>query len=270
MLTKTMPALFKADGDAPGVFEAIVSVFNNVDLIGDVVLLGAFADVSKDAELEPVPVVWSHMWQDPMSHIGKLLDHRELPPGDAMLPETLKLLGGWWTKGAVDLEPLDADGPNRLAAQVSRLLAMRRVREFSFAYDILDGGSGERDGKRVFELRKLDVFEVGPTLKGMNPATELIDAKRFLERLAVEVHDRTKAGRVLSAANEDNLREAAKLIGNVLAKLDADNETASDDDGKAEEPAGAKAEDLGADGGAVDAPIRRQTVRMLADLAALD
>lgn len=272
MLTKTCPAYFKAATDGSGTFEAVVSVFNNVDLIGDVVLLGAFADVPNDPDNEPVPVVWSHSWQDPYAHIGKLLDHAELAPGDARLPERLKALGGWWNMGAVDLEPLSGDEPNRLAAQVSRLLTTRRVREFSFAYDIIDGAAGERNGERVFELRKLNVFEVGPTLKGMNPDTALIDAKRYLERLAVEVHDRTKAGRVLSAANEDALREAAKLIGGVLSKLDSDAAAEADDDGgKAEEPAGAKAEDhVDANLTETPGPMSPATVRVLADLAAFD
>jgi uncharacterized protein len=270
MLVKTFPADFKAATDGSGTFEAIVSVFNNVDLIGDVVLLGAFADVPNDPENEPVPVVWSHSWQDPFAHIGALLDHAELAPGDGRLPAKLANLGGWWTKGGIDLEPTSEGGPARLAEQVTKLLRTRRVREFSFAYDIVDGGSGERDGKRVFELRKLDVFEVGPTLKGMNPATELLDAKRWLERLTVEVHDRTKAGRVLSAANEDALREAAKLITGVLSKLDSGDDTATDDDGKAEEPAGAKAEDHVDDGTAPPAPMSPASVRVLADLAAFD
>jgi len=68
-------ASFKALNDAPGTFEAIVSVFGNVDLQGDRTMPGAFKDTiakwrAKDA---PVPVVWSHEWLNPDAHVGYVL-----------------------------------------------------------------------------------------------------------------------------------------------------------------------------------------------------
>lgn len=171
---KTFPAHVKAiaPDDTSGTFEAIVSVFGVVDSYGDVVMPGAFAeDLERwKSSGNPIPVVWSHQWSDPDSHIGEVLEAAELMPGDARLPAELKEFGGLWVKGRNDLgEPK--------AAKVHRLMKGRRIRQFSFAYDVLDGAPAERDGKAVYELRKLAVLEVGPTLIGVNRSTELLAAK---------------------------------------------------------------------------------------------
>lgn len=176
MRTKAFPAHVKAageqDGLAAGQFEAIVSVFGNVDHGGDVVLPGAFSRSLAEwkAAGDPIPVIWSHQIGDPDSHIGVVLDAAELLAGDERLPEKLRANGGLWVRGQLDL-----DEPR--AAKVHRLLKGRRVKQFSFSYDIRDGALGERDGRDVYELRDLDLFEVGPTLLGMNAATDLVGAK---------------------------------------------------------------------------------------------
>ena len=176
MRTKAFPAHIKAageqDGLQPGQFEAIVSVFGNVDHGGDVVMPGAFSRslAGWKTSGDPIPVIWSHQIGDPDSHIGVVVDAAELLAGDERLPEKVRDLGGLWVRGQLDM-----DEPK--AAKIHRLLKGRRVKQFSFSYDVAEGAWGERDGERVFELRDLDVFEVGPTLLGMNAATDLVAAK---------------------------------------------------------------------------------------------
>lgn len=159
MKTKTYQAQVKAtdDGDA-GTFEALVSVFGNVDHAGDRVMPGAFAkSLERWSESgDPIPVVFSHRWDDLDAHIGKVLQAEETDDG---LLVTAQL----------DVEEDEA------AAKVHRLLKDRRIREFSFAYDVLDEKKAD-DGAN--ELLELDVIELGPTLKGMNPETVLVGAKR--------------------------------------------------------------------------------------------
>ncbi|MGK5729718.1 HK97 family phage prohead protease [Streptomyces sp. URMC 124] len=202
MLTKDAPARVKAAGEGDGLgageFTAIVSVFGNEDSVGDVVMPGAFADDLarwKDSG-DPIPVIWSHDWSDPFSHIGHVTDAREAA-------------GGLLVTGQLDLD-------NPKAQQVFRLLKGRRVTQFSFAYDIEDGGWGERDGREVYELRKLKIHEVGPTLVGANQETELLAAK------AAGLARGAKAGRVLSQKNFDTLTEAYNAIGEVLAAAEPD------------------------------------------------
>lgn len=176
MKTKAFAAHIKAAGEPDGLdagqFEAIVSVFGNVDHGGDVVMPGAFSRTlaAWKAAGDPIPVIWSHQIGDPESHIGVVLDAEELLAGDERLPEKLRDNGGLWVRGQLDL-----DEPR--AGKVHRLLKGRRVKQFSFSYDVADGAWGDRDGQKVYELRDLDLYEVGPTLLGMNASTDLVAAK---------------------------------------------------------------------------------------------
>ena len=165
---KAVRAQFKAVTDAPaGTFEAIVSVFGNVDLGGDRVVPGAFTRTLADwnASGDPIPVIWSHEWDDPMSHIGYVEQAEERPEG-------------LYVRARLDVDN------NERAAYVARLLKERRVREFSFGY-FAKGWRDTDDEEygRVRELTEIDLFEVGPTLLGMNPETVLLEAaSRFAEK----------------------------------------------------------------------------------------
>lgn len=158
-------ASFKVADRSKGTFEAIVSVFGNIDVDNDIVLPGAFADSLKSWEEsgDPIPVIWSHMWNDPFAHIGKVTEAVETKDG-------LQITG-----------QLDVEKP--FAAQVYDLMAERRIKEFSFAYDVIEA---DRKGA-IRELKKLNVWETGPTLKGANPETQLIGVKAMAAAMEAEV-----------------------------------------------------------------------------------
>lgn len=199
MQVKSFPAAIevKADAtpDAPhGEFTALVSVFGNVDLGGDRVMPNAFAkSIAKIAEQgKTLPVVWSHDFGTAESFIGKALEVTEDPER------------GLIVRGAF------FDTPR--AQTVRTLLNERVVSEFSFAYNVVDERKAD-DG--ATELLELDLIEVGPTIRGMNPATQLLDAKGALT-------ENLKTGRTLSTKNENKIRDAVALLDEVLATLDQD------------------------------------------------
>lgn len=199
---KSFRAEIKAYDTATGVVEAIVSVFNNVDLGGDRVVPGAFSKTLQEWQTkgDPIPVIWSHEWDDPTSHIGIVTDIAERPEG-------------LWTKMLLDVEA------NPKAAYVARLLKQRRVTQFSFGYYTRDSKMvTDADGTPVRELLDIELFEVGPTLLGMNPATQLLEAASRSIRDA-------KAGRVLSGKNEEALVQARDLIDGVLSQLAVNDDT---------------------------------------------
>lgn len=240
MLIKSCPVLLKAVGDEQeGVFEAIVSVFGNKDSYGDVIIPGAFAESLAEwsAKGDPIPVYWSHRMDDPDYNIGHVLEGKELLPGDTALPERLRDLGGLWVKVQLDL-----DEDAKKSRQVYRLLKGRRVTQFSFAYDVLDAAwAKSEDLGEYFELRKLHIYEVGPTPIGANQETDLLAVKTAADA-ANHLAAGMKAGRTLSAKNESELRTAHESIGRVLNALEPDDQEKASGAAaaKTEEPTRAK------------------------------
>jgi len=230
---KAAPVQIKAagtdDGLQEGQFRALVAVFNNVDSVGDMILPGAFTKTLEDwsASGNAIPVLWSHRMDDPEFIIGQVLDAKETDAG-------LEVLG--------QLDVPDG-GPKAKAAY--QALKGRRTSQFSFAYDVIEGGPVEKDGQEYNELRELKLYEVSPTQVGANQATELLGIKTDVIHLDLDL----KAGRVLSAKNEttlrdavDSLESAAKQIKSVLAAIDSGS--SGEDDGKATTPT-SKASDTG-------------------------
>lgn len=205
MHAKTLPVKVKATDDAgEGVVEALVATYDT-DSIGDRIVPGAFAATLKEwaDSGQSIPFIWSHMHDDLDAYLGDVLEAKEVDEG-------------LWVKAQIDME-------DERARKAYRLIKGGRVRNYSFAYEVRD--SEEKDGENL--LKDLKVFEVGPTLIGMNQNTRTLVAKR-----AGEVHQ--KVGRVLSNANEQSLREAHDAIGRVLAQLASDDDGEdADDDGKA-------------------------------------
>lgn len=170
MKHKTMPATITDAED--GVFEAVVSVFDNKDHGGDIVRPGAFTkSLEHWAKAEaPIPVYWSHRLDDPTMNIGEVIEAKELTSGADMpgwVNDWVKEHGGLYVKARLD--------DFGMGKQVQHLMKQRRVKQFSFTYDVIrEQRSKDNDANEL-----LDVFlhEVGPTPLGMNPLTELISAK---------------------------------------------------------------------------------------------
>src|SRR5690606_4089047 len=119
VLTKDAPALrvkTTGEGLADGQFDALVSVFGNVDSYGDVVQPGAFATTLKawGESGYKIPVYWGHNLSDPDFNIGEVISAEETDRGLQVRAQ------------------LDVDSPK--GAQVYRLLKGGREQEFSFGY----------------------------------------------------------------------------------------------------------------------------------------
>lgn len=217
--TMAVKAAGEADGTPDGQFEAIVATYD-LDSYGDRIIPGAFKETLAEwkAKGDPIPVIWSHMSFDPDCHIGTVMEAAERDEG-------------LWVKAQLDME-------QPKAAQVYRLLKSRRVTQFSFAFDVEEGAWVEpQDEAPFYELRKMKLYEVGPCLIGVNQETELLTVKAAdgrdvrIEmqgptpdqaasiRAAVEAVVGAKAGRVLSAKNEESLKGALNKIGDGVADV---------------------------------------------------
>lgn len=212
----------KADAGEQGIVEAIVSVFGNVDLVGDRVVKGAFTKTIADWKAANgrgkfLPFTDGHDWSRE-GRIGKVLQMAERDEG-------------LWVKAQLFMG-------QESARDVFTQIKEGVVGEFSFAYDVLKEKSAE-DGAN--ELLQLDILDAAAAVHGANPATRLLAVKSKGE----------KVGRTLSAKNESLFREAidgirAKVedLSNVLATLGNSPQESAGAEGKAEEPEHqAKAED---------------------------
>jgi len=183
-----------------GQFEAAVSVFGNVDLDGDRVHKGSFQRAIKNQS--PPPIVWSHTWSIPP--IGNSLDWAEKTVGQTEL---------LWLKGELFVGEGDKHqyADMAYAAMRSRDGRPPALNQFSFAYDVPEGMAEKAledvDGKQrnVTNLKELyPVYEVGPCLRGVNPATFTMQPPK-----AREVVLAIKAGEV----DIDELKELLGLTG---------------------------------------------------------
>lgn len=212
---KVTPAA-KGSGDPEGTFEALVSVFGNTDHGGDVVEAGAFTKTLHEWALKerPIPLVWSHKYNEVENFIGEILEIKEIDDG-------------LWIKAQLDI-----DQPR--AARIHQLMKRGLLTEFSWSglvreYEWLeDDEDSWWPGMKILDV---DLWEAGPCFKGANPDTELLSVKSdgSLDGRLLKA----KAGRVLSQQNLDSLTAARDAITKVIdAAVPADEDT---DEGQAGE-----------------------------------
>ena len=164
---KALPVEWKIDTDSEdkptGRVKALVAVFDNVDYGDDRIKAGAFTDsiaelAGKATGATLMPFVFSHSWGDLDAFIGVVESAKETDQG-------LEVEAQLWL-----------DDP--AAAKAFRLLQSGAVKEFSFGYQAKEFTWVKEDDHpyEIRELTKVDIFECGPCLKGMNPATQLLEA----------------------------------------------------------------------------------------------
>lgn len=166
------PTQVKAVGTTEeGVFEAIVSVFGNVDRVGDRVVKGAFAKTisnwqTKAAKGRFLPIYYSHQYDSPAMLLGKTLDMQERDEG-------------LWVKGQLFMR-------KPAAQDVYEGFKEGVLDQFSFAYDVLDERRA-KDGAN--ELLDIVLHEVGPTPLGVNDTTHLVGVKSAIASHSTETSD---------------------------------------------------------------------------------
>ena len=136
------------DGKDYRIIKAYVSIFNNVDLVGDVIVRGAFEESLK----KKLPSgVWSHNWDEP---IAKTIEAKEDEKG-------------------LYIEALFVEGVQK-SDEAYKLIMAGVIDEFSIGFRILDD-EWRDDGVRI--IKKAKLYEWSPVLAGANPDTELVSIK---------------------------------------------------------------------------------------------
>lgn len=152
------------DAAARGEFMGYASVFGNVDLGGDVVERGAFADTLRKRGADGVAMLWSH---DPRSvPIGKWLDLQEDE------------------RGLVARGRLTLDIPR--ARDVHAAMKEGTLKGLSIGYRIPQGGA-EMDRRGVRRIKAADLFEVSVVTFPMNERAKVSRVKALPRDAVVEI-----------------------------------------------------------------------------------
>jgi HK97 family phage prohead protease len=177
----------KAEGDQ-GIVEAYVSVFGNVDLVGDIIERGAFAE----SILQKLPKgVWSHDWDKP---IAKTLEARE----DEF---------GLYIKAQFNLD-------TQRGREAFSDIKFGLIDEFSIGFRVLDDEWRE-DGIRI--IKKARLYEWSPVLVGANPATKPLSVKSA----EVKAEDETPAEVIPTEAvdEEKKINKVAVITDKGLVRI---------------------------------------------------
>lgn len=158
--------------EAQGIVEHLVSVYGIIDLGGDICHPGCFAKTLSERG-DQIRVLDSHQRISTANVIGMPLELKEVGRGglpEEVLQKYPEATGGLWAKTQFLMDTPEGKGA------FSRIVA-GAVTEFSFSYDTLDSDFSEAKGRRVRNLRTLRLWEYGPVIFGMNPATTVLGAK---------------------------------------------------------------------------------------------
>lgn len=178
----------KVDTGPHGGFDALVSVFGNVDIQGDVVVPGAFARTLAEWGDDPIPVLWTHQFYDMGAFIGK-----------ATAEETDEGL-------LFHAEYLDVE-----AGQLARKLMVEGlVTEFSWSGRIREGRWVEKEDDVWYEIVDVDLWEAGPCFKGANSETRLLSVKT----LGAQIESERDA---LADTDVAALKSVQHALGEVIA-----------------------------------------------------
>lgn len=196
-----------------GEFIATIAKFNNVDLDGDVTVPGAFPE-GKRVQIAQ----WGHNWGD-------------LPYGVAELRQAGD---EQQAHGKFNLETThgrDAYHTVKMGAD---------IQEWSYGFQIVEAEYGEYNGQEVRFLKRLDVAEISPVMRGAagpgmtrveeiknapltfdeQTAMTLAAVAAFVERATSLADLRAKSGRRISAANAERITRVHSGIAEIMPELE--------------------------------------------------
>lgn len=210
-----------APEEGDGVFRGYASTWDR-DLDDDVIVKGAYAECLENdfgGTGAGIPIYWNHDYSTPMSLIGASISAVEDDKG-------LDFTGR-----------LDIGSPE--GARAYEHLKSGRIHQMSVGFLpqetawVKDESDGRWGGHR--EIRKVKLFEVSIVTCAANQQAEVDEVKAAMGE--------TKAGRAISAANEEKIRAAYDALGDILDAIsDAGDGTDADEGDDPDEKSATSAE----------------------------
>ncbi|MCE5204111.1 MAG: HK97 family phage prohead protease [Coriobacteriales bacterium] len=202
--TLTVPFEVKADlfDDSTGSFEGYLSVFGNLDLVGDIVEPGAFTRTIEQNK-GVFPLLWFH---DPYEPVGMFSAQEDSK--------------GLYIKGQLDLN-------TRRGAELYSGLKMGYIRDLSIGYKIVRKEVDEANGIRRLQELALREGSLLTANFAANPEAQVTSVKHEGETMSAE---EAKALR----DERDGLERQAEALTDLLASVPVTDDGALSDETKAE------------------------------------
>lgn len=217
------------DGDAPeaegkGRFSGYASTWDQ-DLYGDVIVKGAFADTLAEdfgGTGAGIPIHFEHESGNPFDIVG-------------VSTRAFEDEKGLWLEGEIDLSTPEGE-------RTYGLMKRGLIHQMSIGFIPGETSWVTPEGKSAWEgyreIRSLKLFEVSVVQVAANQACEVAEVKSASGTPVVKIvpHPVTievKAGRAISAANEEKIRAAYDALGEILESVGGG--TPADDGGDDEE-----------------------------------
>jgi uncharacterized protein len=195
MPTKSLPFEFAANSDKM-TFEGYASTYKR-DLVGDQITQGAFSKTIQERfPRNQIKILWQH--SEPIG----------LP---IRLEEDSK---GLYIQGRLS--------DTQTARDAWSLMKDRVVDSMSIGYDVIKDSLSD-DGSTRF-LHELKLYEFSPVTFPANPDTSITDVKN-IDYDIMQMRMLIKAGRVLSAANMDRLRNIMTELSDLLSSAEPSDVT---------------------------------------------
>jgi phage head maturation protease len=202
----------KMDGEGKGL--ARIAILSAVDSDGDTYLPGAFS--WKDGGEQWAPILPAH-------------DRRAMPLGKARIYE----------EGDAALAELFLNLDTQAGKDWHKTLKFdletgKSVQEYSYGFGVLDDAMEQRDGKHVRVLKRLDVHETSPVIRGAGVGTGTLSMKSYgsfaeqIDAMIAGIDDiveragsvkalREGQGRPMSAARLEQLHQLKERLDDLLA-----------------------------------------------------
>ena len=134
-----------------GAGKAVFATLNIVDKDGDITIPGAFTE-------QTVKLVGGHDWQKPNIGYAKIREEGDKAVADFQFYLDMPSAKEWYTAVKKNFE---AGVPQ----------------EYSYGFHVTEDAMTKKDGHKIRELRKVDVFEVSFVMSGAGTGTETVELK---------------------------------------------------------------------------------------------
>lgn len=173
---KAFPALIMKADEEQGIVDAFVSIMGNIDLMDDIIHMGAFKKTITERGLK-IQVLDNHNNWSGLDAIAKIMQIKEVGRDDlpdSVVQEFPDATGGLFVRIKFIMD-------DDLSVGIFKRIRDGVLTQYSIGFEIIQfdiSAHDTPDGEmQVRNIREIKLWEVSPVIFAANPATTTVDAK---------------------------------------------------------------------------------------------